>query len=261
LRLLSLRTILRLQQKFETKKERVSFMEQRVEGVYPTVEEALQTVDRLRDQGYSRDNITLVANEEVRSNLSSDVDTEVTTRDEGMNRSDSNDDDGSFWDSIKDAFTTDDSYDVSNYDDPNYDSENDPVYEHRDAIRGGSIAVLVRDDASPDGSVDQPAATPGMDGPATPGMTDAGAPSGDPAAPGTPTPDPRVRGSEDPAAPDPNEQEIPDTTDQEMPDRPDRTDPDNTRDTTTDDADKDSDQLDREISNDRFDDDDDRNNR
>jgi hypothetical protein len=30
-------------------------MERRVEGIYPNVEEALRAVDRLREQGYSRE--------------------------------------------------------------------------------------------------------------------------------------------------------------------------------------------------------------
>lgn len=113
----------------------------RVEGIYPEVQEALGAVDRLRNQGYARDNITIVANEEVRGNLSSNVYAEVETQDDDMTRS--SDEDQSFWESVKDAFSTDDSYDDSNNDDPNYDRENDPVYEHRDAIRDGSVAVLV----------------------------------------------------------------------------------------------------------------------
>src|SRR5699024_10228000 len=92
--------------------------------------------------------ITVVANEEVRNRLSSNVDAEVTTEDteqdhHSMDRSDRGDDDRSLWESIKDFFTMDDSYDESNYDRPDYDVDNDPVYPHREAIRRGEIVVLV----------------------------------------------------------------------------------------------------------------------
>ena len=116
-------------------------MVKRVEGVYPSVEEALRAVERLRDEGYSRNNITLVANEDVRTRLSAEVEADVTTQKGDETRTD--EDNKSFWESVKDAFTTDDSYDESNYDDPNYDAENDPVYDYRESISEGHVAVLV----------------------------------------------------------------------------------------------------------------------
>src|SRR5690625_3600393 len=87
-------------------------MERRVEGIYPNVEEALRAVDRLREQGYSRENITLVANDEVRRTFGSDVDADVSTQDidqdRSMDRVDEGDEDRSVWESIKDFFTMDD---------------------------------------------------------------------------------------------------------------------------------------------------------
>jgi len=115
----------------------------RVEGVYPNVEEAMRAVERLKNQGYTRGDITIVANEEVRGSLTSNVDAEVTTQDNDMSRSE--DDDHSFWDSVKDFFTMDDSYE--NYDAPDYDQANDPVYEYRGAISQGEVVVLVNEDA------------------------------------------------------------------------------------------------------------------
>lgn len=132
----------------------------RVEGVYSNVDEAMRAVEALRDRGYPRENITIVANEDVRDNFPWNVDAEVTTRD--TDTSDSGDNDRSFWDSIKDAFTTDDSYSDSNYDQPDYDRENDPVYEYRDDINRGSIVVLVREGADTEGATTKTATDPAM---------------------------------------------------------------------------------------------------
>lgn len=132
----------------------------RVEGVYNNVDEAMRAVEALRDRGYPRENITIVANEEVRDSFPWNVDAEVTTR--NTDTTDSGDNDRSFWDSIKDAFTTDDSYSDSNYDNPDYDGENDPVYEYRDDINQGSIVVLVREGADVEGATTKTATTPGM---------------------------------------------------------------------------------------------------
>jgi len=128
-------------------------MQQRVEGVYPNTEEALRAVDRLRNQGYDRDSISIEANEEVRNSFASSVDTEPVNRTSDTDRSNDDNDDDSFWESVKDAFTMGDSYDEAQYKDPNYDSANDPVYEHREAISQGSVAVLVREDTDVEGSM------------------------------------------------------------------------------------------------------------
>ena len=83
-------------------------MEKRVEGIYSNVEDAMQAVDRLREKGYNHKNITVVANDEVRNRLSSNVDAEVTTEDtedhHSMDRVDRENDDQSLWESIKDFF-------------------------------------------------------------------------------------------------------------------------------------------------------------
>lgn len=117
-------------------------MDKRVEGVYPKVEEALQAIDRLRNQGYAHDEIILVANEEVREDLSSNVYADVSQQD--IDENDPKDDDQSFWDSIKDVFTTDDSYEDEKFDDPNYITEDDPIYEYKDLISKGHVAILIR---------------------------------------------------------------------------------------------------------------------
>ena len=119
----------------------------KVEGIYSNVKMPC-AVDRLREKGYTHDNITVVANEEVRNRLSTNVDAQVTTEDtkdhSSMDRVDREDnDDRSLWESIKDFFTMDDSYDESTFDRPDYDADNDPLYANREAIRRGEIVVLV----------------------------------------------------------------------------------------------------------------------
>lgn len=144
-------------------------MRERVEGVYSTVDEALRAVDRLREQGYARDDIRVIANKDVRDNFSKDIDMDVTSEDLSMDRTDettssqvrethtnehssmdrvdegpseTSDDDKSIWESIKDAFTMDDSYD-----DPDYGTDDDPVNEYRDRINQGEVVVIVNDNS------------------------------------------------------------------------------------------------------------------
>jgi len=204
-------------------------MQQRIEGVYPVVDEALRVVDQLRDQGYSPDDITLVANEDVRRNLSTNVDADVETRDGKTN--DSNGDDDSFWESVKDAFTFEDSDDT----DPNYDPDSDPLSEHREAISRGNVVVLVEEDTNinnTNDTMDQTDPTNTSTHPETPtrdaqGAADTPNPSNpDTVTPDSPNPDP---GTPNPGAPNPANPEpgVPDPTNPEPgvpnPDNPDLT--------------------------------------
>jgi hypothetical protein len=75
-----------------------------------------------------------------------------------MDRVDEGDEDRSVWESIKDFFTMDDTYD-----DPNYDVENDPLYAHRSVITEGEIAVLVTGEPTMDVGMDRTDTTDTMD--------------------------------------------------------------------------------------------------
>lgn len=114
-------------------------MDKRVEGVYPNIEEALRAVDRLRMKDHARNDITIVANEDVRNHASSNVQENITTQEE---QTDHSDNDGSMWERIKDFFTPDDS---SDYD---YGNEDDPLYLYRDSIKEGKVVVLINKDLS-----------------------------------------------------------------------------------------------------------------
>lgn len=115
-------------------------MNKRVEGIYPNVEEALQAVDRLRDQGYTRDAITLVANEEIQGRFSSNVDANITTEDRSMDRVDEE-----TTSQVTDTHIND-NRSMDRADDSDYIAEEDPVYEYRDVISQGQVAVLVSGD-------------------------------------------------------------------------------------------------------------------
>jgi hypothetical protein len=118
-------------------------MKKRIEGLYPTMNEALQAADRLKAQGYSRNNITLVTNKEVQErfieNLNTNNMTEEVADDNTSNRTFEEGNDRSFWDSIKEAFTFDASDSLS---------KNEPLYVHRDAVDQGQVLVLVDDDSN-----------------------------------------------------------------------------------------------------------------
>ena len=109
----------------------------RVEGTYVSVTEAVTAVERLRNQGYGKNDITLVANKRVREAIPYTTDAKVTTDMTEM----TDNDDRSLWEKIKDAFTMHD-YDTMNYDDPT----DDPMYDYREDIDRGNIVVFVDDD-------------------------------------------------------------------------------------------------------------------
>src|SRR5699024_5026797 len=55
----------------------------------------------------------------------------------------------------KTFFTMDDTYDESNYEQPDYDADNDPLYAHREAIAKGEIVVLVSGEPDTSQGMDQ----------------------------------------------------------------------------------------------------------
>ncbi len=125
-------------------------MNNRVEGVYPTVDEALQAVDRLRVEGYARSDIKIIANDETRKRVNSNVQDNITPADEELDQE--QEEDRSFWEAIKDAFT------MSG---PDYEELN-PLNDYRDNIERGEVVVLV--DESSDNYADTQPNTVGPDG-------------------------------------------------------------------------------------------------
>lgn len=118
-------------------------MNNRVEGVYATIDEALRAVDRLRLEGYARNDIKIVANEEVRNKVHANVQENITPADEEFERAE--DEEHSFWDTIKDAFTMGE---------PDYEEEH-PINEYRSQIEEGQVVVVV-DESLTDSKPEQP---------------------------------------------------------------------------------------------------------
>lgn len=116
-------------------------MSSRVEGVYDTIEEANRKVEGLRDRGHPRHTVIAVVNEEIGKQISGDINATVDIRGESK----SDDSDGSMWDSIKSAFTSDDPEDEVVTSDS--DKDNDPAYGYKDDIKQGKIVILLREGA------------------------------------------------------------------------------------------------------------------
>lgn len=123
-----------------------------VEGSYATSEEAQNAINQLISQGYSKGDITLVANESVEDTVAPETDVNVSTDYEVTGDTDAGDD-RSMWQKIKDAFTVN-TYDDSAYTDPDYRQEDDILYDYREDIANGNIIVLVDDNATRDNMTD-----------------------------------------------------------------------------------------------------------
>lgn len=121
-------------------------MEKRVEGNYSKVEEAMQAVQKLREQGYFKKDIYVVANSTVKNSIPFTMDAEVSTDTNIREKID--DQERSLWDKIKDAFTIDD-YEEDQVNHPDYDAEEDPLYPYHEQIKKGNIVVLVDKNAEP----------------------------------------------------------------------------------------------------------------
>lgn len=85
------------------------FMVNKVEGVYPTAEEAAAAIERLEKEDYSLKDMTIVANAETQKQLQEKVDVEVTSLDQ---------------------------------------YKNDPVHDFRDEVLKGGVAILLNEDAT-----------------------------------------------------------------------------------------------------------------
>ncbi|MGP6145845.1 DUF2382 domain-containing protein [Jeotgalibaca sp. A122] len=118
-------------------------MNRHVEGSYETVTQAFDAVERLKEQGYGRNDIYIVANDTVRDQIPYTLNAEVSTD----NDLGGTDEERSLWEKIKDAFTFDDAYE-HNYNTPDYNVDNDPLSSYRDDLDRGNILVLVDKDAA-----------------------------------------------------------------------------------------------------------------
>lgn len=117
---------------------RKQIMTKYVQGTYVTAEEANTAVDSLIAQGYDSSDITLVSNGTTNSNLSTNVHTKVYGNSES--------EDESFMDKVKDMFTGDENDSSNN----TTDSENSVLNRYTDEINNGRIVVLVEENPDVD---------------------------------------------------------------------------------------------------------------
>lgn len=113
-------------------------------GSYSTAEEATDVIERLRDEGYKREDIVVFANEQAAESfgftekMKANVETAVDKTKEA-------DEKPSLWDRIKDAFSFDTYDETASNDTMEYSAETDPLFDYRDDIVNGKIVVTVRD--------------------------------------------------------------------------------------------------------------------
>ncbi|MCC5894289.1 MAG: general stress protein [Alkalibacterium sp.] len=108
-------------------------------GSYPTEEEAERVIRRLLSEGTNKNDITIFTNKEKSEHLSNPENVDVSNADVNDDRD--HDEDKSFWESIKDAFSVrDDEY----YEDPNYVVEDDSLHMYRDDLKKGHVLVTVQ---------------------------------------------------------------------------------------------------------------------
>lgn len=127
---------------------------QTVIGSYQSETETEQVIKRLQSDGYKKEDITLFTSQERSTDLNNPRDVDVANPDiDGTDEDQQND--RSFWESLKDAFKVrDDDY----YSDPNYVAEDDLLYMYRDDLRKGKIVVVVdEEDSGEDVRNDAPA--------------------------------------------------------------------------------------------------------
>ncbi|MGP6145618.1 general stress protein [Jeotgalibaca sp. A122] len=118
-------------------------MSKRLVGTYVSVDEAMREVERLKDQGYGRDDIEVVADKAVRNSIPFTMDAEVVSTEEA--KEEMRDDERSFWEKLKDAFTFNE-YTDEGYSDPTMEDADDPLQEYRNDLAAGKVVVLVEDD-------------------------------------------------------------------------------------------------------------------
>lgn len=115
-----------------------------VVGTYDTRDEALDVVHKLKDAGYQKENIILYANEDVTQTQSDyeAVNIEADTTPTRETR-ETNKDDQSLWEQIKDAFSSDTyDHDVRKRNEA-YNQEDDLLYSYRDDIKNGKVVIVL----------------------------------------------------------------------------------------------------------------------
>lgn len=115
-------------------------MKRYVVGSYAIPQEAVDAVKKLQEEGYQKEDITLISSTESRNSISNTTDVEVTTDDAvtGGKPQDIVQGDRTIWGKIKGAFSTDE-YDAT----ASTSSDDDPLYSYQKDLANGNIVVMV----------------------------------------------------------------------------------------------------------------------
>lgn len=109
-----------------------------VVGSYKNEDDTASVVNRLKEDGYQRDDITLYTNSANADGLKDSRNVDNAGR-----GTEDTEDDRSFWDKMKDPFSTD-SYDYEeDSQDPNYNQEDDVLHPYKDDIKNGNTVIVV----------------------------------------------------------------------------------------------------------------------
>ena len=127
----------------------------KVYGSYEDPKDVAEAIKELRKEGYSKEEIKVYSKGTSQTNADetsqrSNMDNETITEESNTlivsdeeRRQETNKEDMSFWEQVKDYFTSD-SY---NYDEesknPNYRKENDVLYPHREDIAKGNRVIVL----------------------------------------------------------------------------------------------------------------------
>ncbi|MCC5895861.1 MAG: DUF2382 domain-containing protein [Alkalibacterium sp.] len=114
-------------------------------GSYDSRDEALDVVHKLKNDGYQKQDIILYGNKDVANSIGDHEGVNVTAdtgSDTDRHDTRDTDNDGSLWEQIKGAFSTD-TYDDDRSAEADYNQDDDVLYPYRDDIKNGKIVVAV----------------------------------------------------------------------------------------------------------------------
>jgi uncharacterized protein (TIGR02271 family) len=113
-----------------------------VVGSYRNRDDAVSVINRLKEDGYRKEDITLYTNSENIDGLRDSQDIDVQA-DSAERSTEETEDNRSFWDQVKDAFSTESYNYEETAQDPAYNQEDDILYPYRDDINSGHTVIVV----------------------------------------------------------------------------------------------------------------------
>lgn len=113
-----------------------------VVGSYRNQDETASIINRLKEDGYQKEDITLYTNSANVDGLKNSQDVDVET-DNARRTTGDIEDDRSFWDQVKDAFSTESYNYEESAQNPDYNQDDDILYPYRDDINNGNTIIAV----------------------------------------------------------------------------------------------------------------------